>query len=225
MSRKLRFIATGTGRCGTKFVAALLTGVGLPCGHEVFFTPHGLAHCDRFLTWRHLHLVGSSSWQAAPYLETHEALREAFIIHLLRHPKHYIDSHLKLWPAGRRTVFSRFVCDRLPEISLIDDMDDRYTWEAYKWTHWNRMIERTTANRPHVRFQIEREPMELLETLADNGLLNMTDIDPNTLYDDRRCNHLRDNETDVQLDDISDERVRHDLLELAGEYGYAWEDA
>jgi len=224
VGRKLQFIVTGTGRCGSKFMTHFLTGIGWPCGHEVFFTPHGLAHVDRFLTWRHLRLVGACSWMAAPYLETHEAIRDAFVIHLLRHPKRYIDSHLKLWPRKRRSVFSRFVCDNLPEINLIDDMDDRFTWEAYKWIHWNRMIERATANRPHVRFQIEREPIELLEALAANGLFDMAKIDPAALYDDRQCNHVRDNETDVQLDDISDGQVRHDLLELAGEYGYTWED-
>lgn len=225
MGRKLLLIVTGTGRCGTKFVSRLLTGVGLPCGHETFFTWRGLEGVDRNLAWHHPQCIGDCSWQAAPFLETHEALRDAFVIHLLRHPKAYIDSHLKLWPEGHRTPFSRFVCDQLPEITLIDDMDDRFTWEAYKWIHWNRMIERATKDRPHVQFQIEREPMELLEALADNGLLNMTGVDPNALYDDRRCNHMRDNETDVQLEDIRDERVRRNLLELAGEYGYTWENA
>ena len=158
MGRKLLFVATGTGRCGTKFVSHLLTGVGLPCGHETFFGSRGLEGAERFLAWRYPRYVGDCSWLAAPYLETYEALRDAFVIHLLRHPKRYIDSHLKLWPEGRRTAFSRFVCEHLPGVTLIDDVNDRATWEAYKWVHWNRMIERATANRPRASSNASMRP-------------------------------------------------------------------
>lgn len=35
--QKLDFLVTGTGRCGTVYVAELLTSLGIPCGHESFF--------------------------------------------------------------------------------------------------------------------------------------------------------------------------------------------
>lgn len=34
-----KYIFTGTGRCGTGYVAALLTEAGYPCGHEEVFGP------------------------------------------------------------------------------------------------------------------------------------------------------------------------------------------
>jgi len=35
--QKLDFLVTGTGRCGTVYMAELLTSLGIPCGHESFF--------------------------------------------------------------------------------------------------------------------------------------------------------------------------------------------
>jgi hypothetical protein len=35
--QNLDFLVTGTGRCGTVYMAELLTSLGIPCGHESFF--------------------------------------------------------------------------------------------------------------------------------------------------------------------------------------------
>lgn len=35
--KKLQFLVSGTGRCGTVFFAHLLTSMGIPCGHEHIF--------------------------------------------------------------------------------------------------------------------------------------------------------------------------------------------
>ena len=35
--QKLDFLVTGTGRCGTVYMAELLTSLGIPCGHESLF--------------------------------------------------------------------------------------------------------------------------------------------------------------------------------------------
>ena len=56
----MRVLITGTGRCGTGWMARALTAAGAPCGHEAAFTARGHGDCD----W-----VAESSWLAAPYLD------------------------------------------------------------------------------------------------------------------------------------------------------------
>jgi hypothetical protein len=35
----MRYLVVGTGRCGTVYMAKLLSSVGVPCGHEATVTP------------------------------------------------------------------------------------------------------------------------------------------------------------------------------------------
>ena len=74
-----RFVITGTGRCGTAYLAALFRQVQVPCGHEMIYTPQGPQ------PW-YTH-QGDSSWMAAPYLsEFREVHPGGTVIHLLRNP-------------------------------------------------------------------------------------------------------------------------------------------
>jgi hypothetical protein len=42
----MRVLITGTGRCGTGWMARALTAAGAPCGHEAAFTARGHGDCD-----------------------------------------------------------------------------------------------------------------------------------------------------------------------------------
>ena len=72
-----RFVATGTGRCGTRYLATLMSETDLPVGHEAAFGPGG------FAGWPLIR--GDCSWLALPYLE-HLAFGPTTILHLTRHP-------------------------------------------------------------------------------------------------------------------------------------------
>ena len=96
---RLKLIATGTGRCGTRFVSKLLTSAGLTCGHERFFDFNGLDFAKEQLANHWYGTYAESSWCAAPFLSD-ETLKDAFLVHLVRHPKTYIGSLLKIWPPG-----------------------------------------------------------------------------------------------------------------------------
>ena len=37
----LKYLVTGTGRCGTVYMARILTSIGIPCGHETIFDYRG----------------------------------------------------------------------------------------------------------------------------------------------------------------------------------------
>jgi len=111
-TRRLKYLVTGTGRCGTVYMARLLTLAGIPCGHESIFDWKGI-------TWAKRRLAGEvplelssistirlengrwspepewltdveaieaeSSYMAAPFLEE-SFLSETKVIHLVRHP-------------------------------------------------------------------------------------------------------------------------------------------
>lgn len=141
-----KFIITGTGRCGTKFTATLLSEVGIPCGHENYFNPK---YPKRY------GLVGDASWLAVPYLPTYRGT----VIHQVRDPLGVISSL-----AGTRFFsdedthgpFHSFACQHFAVTG--DDLADAMRW----YVEWNQRVE------PHssFRFRIEDISSELLRTLA-----------------------------------------------------------
>ena len=77
---KNRFVVTGTGRCGTKYLAELFAACQIPCLHEQVFTVAGPR--DWFT------VRADSSWLAAPYLQDFAGT----VIHLVRNPLHVVRS-------------------------------------------------------------------------------------------------------------------------------------
>ena len=136
---RLRLIAVGTGRCGTQFVSKLLTSAGLTCGHERFFDWHGLEWAKEQLRYHWMGTFAESSWCAVPFLED-ETLKDAFLVHLVRHPKTYIGSLLKIWQPGQpHTPYTNFAMRYCEELRQWDH--DRVTWAALRWVRWNQKIE------------------------------------------------------------------------------------
>lgn len=217
--RKLKIIVTGVGRCGTGFVARYLTSAGLSCGHENFFGSGGLEKAVEILETRWKGRVGDSSWLAAPYLDS-EPLGEALVIHLVRHPLDTIRSALKIGDSSTRASrYYQFQRQFLPEM---DGMDEP-TRVAYRYVHWNRMIEEKLRGRDHIFFRIEDDPLELLEQLSMRGLLDLGKVDRDKLFGDTKYNTKQDIEPPpFFLSDITDEQVRDDLLEITERYGYKW---
>ena len=84
----MRVLITGTGRCGTGWMARALTAAGAPCGHEAAFTARRHGDCD----W-----VAESSWLAAPYLDR---LDGVYVVHLVRDPLKTIASRAATPPSG-----------------------------------------------------------------------------------------------------------------------------
>lgn len=85
LARRPRFVVTGTGRCGTRHVAAYLNAVGIPCSHEGYFTPDGptLRNSKRAASAK-----GDVSWLAVPFLKRGNLP----IVHLVRQPHEVIRS-------------------------------------------------------------------------------------------------------------------------------------
>ena len=119
-------IIIGTGRCGTGFVAAILTLCGYPTGHEVAHSPSGPGKLpEKF--------IGEASWLAVPYVseKTHK-----HIIHLVRNPWHVIRSLVAVRPFTQDTDYNRFARSHLPDMP-----EDDLGAAIHFYIEWNLLCE------------------------------------------------------------------------------------
>lgn len=134
----MRVLITGTGRCGTGWMARALTAAGAPCGHEAAFTARGHGDCD----W-----VAESSWLAAPYLDR---LDGVYVVHLVRDPLKTIASRAAT-PTFRPRLsgHGRFAVHHAPDILRGHGRVERSAWH---WVCWTRII---TEGRPDEVLRVE----------------------------------------------------------------------
>lgn len=224
MTHKLELVLTGTGRCATGFYSKLLTSAGLPCGHEAIFGPYGMARALVALEERGDSLRADSSWLAAPFLNS-DILKDAFVVHLIRHPKDVIESAAKIRQAGMAPQqYHDFNVHHLPGM---DQHSHLPTMLAYRYVHWNRLIEGFLQDgRPSYTFYVDKqEPMELLAELHRQGLINLDQIDQSRLFNNRKYNTKTAGTGEaVSLTDIHSP-VREELEEISQQYGYAWPES
>lgn len=112
------FAVTGTGRCGTGYVAAVLKRCGLDCGHENWWTPDPKRVQAR--------LDGDSSWLALPDIET--GRWSGAVIHIVRHPVDVVRSFVGLG-------FPDYVS--IPHEPDLADVPQPEKAVEY-WVRWNR---------------------------------------------------------------------------------------
>jgi len=155
----LDYIITGTGRCGTLFVANFLTSAGIVCTHEAVFTPMGLEFALDVLSGREQAISSSisrgenlsdyemdsfadSSYMSAPFLGQFNSK----VIHLVRNPYKVISSFLGLgyfsnpFPSapGDSAIYEDFIYRNLPAMSEDIPQLDR---ACLYWILWNELIE------------------------------------------------------------------------------------
>ena len=169
----MKYLITGTGRCGTGWAAQVLSGAGIPCTHEGVFTPEGYIIPTA---------LAESSWMAAVALN--DLGSETRVIHLIRHPYRVIESQMRLRffadnAPSQHKPYMDFVTEELPGIWLYKSEQERATCFVLEW---NRMIEECTGA---MRVRAEDGPAALLDACGiDHG-------PDETLYDDTHYNHRR----------------------------------
>ncbi len=110
---RIRFVVTGTGRSGTRYIAELLSAAGVPTGHECWFGPwpglfRGPEPIHRRTPWervqgpfarlrqelrrRRCAIAGDASWLAVPYLPKFRG----HVYLQVRHPLTFVASFLGL---------------------------------------------------------------------------------------------------------------------------------
>jgi hypothetical protein len=218
--RGLWLFLTGTGRCGTGYMAQVLTSVGVNCTHEGVFHPHWERHpgCpseeelrrrvrlnqeNAWWGWQ-----AESSWLAAPYLEIPE-MRGCTVVHLLRHPKKVIDSQMRIRAfSGGHSKFHDFQLQFLPEMAGMEPLHQA----AYFYVKWNRMIE------PHAQY---RHRVDKDSTLRLLDLLGIEWSDKEVYQNTRYNSRAGWGQYDADLDGLP-EPLRGELREMCEGYGYDW---
>jgi len=154
---------TGTGRCGTGYFSRLLSLVGLACGHEEIFSLGGLERAKVNL-WNKPHLVADSSWLAAPFLSS-LMLQDAIIVHLVRHPRLVIESAVRKGAFASPNIrgYSEYSVTHLPDLG--EYVEDPASAEAFRYVHWNALIEREAAGR-RILHRVEDGYRALLKALG-----------------------------------------------------------
>lgn len=231
---KLDYLITGTGRCGTVYLARCLTKWGIPCGHESIFTYEGVRGAIRRLNkevpislsvaskmdWTPENVVhnpdyvdvsnlrADSSYMAAIDLGT-EILYNTKIIHVVRHPFKVIHSfvnHIDYFKGGNpfSLVYEQFIYRNMP---VLKQEMPPYDKASLFYVLWNELIE------PHADlfYRLEDDVKLVQDFLGVSG-----DPFPNT-----KINTFKkpvDSYFDIM--DIQDRKIKDQLVAKGEQYGY-----
>lgn len=225
---KLKFIVTGTGRCGTVYAAKLLTELGIPCGHESIFNEHGmnfepkLSHCSTFSVLENKELkpwvdineiIADSSYLAVPFLE-HLEVKNIPIIHIIRNPLKVISSFVQSLnyfsnEAPQNDPWQKIIYNTLPELSNISTQIER---ACYFYINWNKKIEEC-ADRRYIQIKIEK-----INNSAK--FFNFVNRPPIPIAIDKNTNQFTLRSTDLTLSDIPNGNIKNDFINMYKKYKY-----
>ena len=232
---KLEYLVTGTGRCGTVFMARLLTSVGVLCGHESVFNWSGLHHAlmrlrgEEPLDLSHaskVHfqdgqnvkaeiwlpnvqdIIAEASYMAAPFL-CRDFLEYTKVIHVVRNPCRVVNSfvnYIQYFVSDHpSTSYEQLIYRTLPMLKTKMPAYDR---AALYWIEWNKLIEARKAN---LFFRVEEDPKAVIDFVKGVG-------EP---FNDPSINSYRRPGTDRFLPDkIESKEILERFEKLAKEYGY-----
>jgi hypothetical protein len=228
--KKLEYIVTGTGRCGTVFLARFLTSIGIPCGHEFVFGPFtddvptklkrensklssvSKKNCSDWVDEKII--VADSSFLSAPYLD-HPALKRCKIIHLVRDPilvissfildgQYFINHHPK-------DIWEDFIYYHLPEFKRKMSAVER---AARYYVEWNEMIKEKSKGLETLFFRIEKDDLSKILAFVKKDVSLLT-----SAFSDKSCNTWRKRSIDIAYKEIP-EPAREPLLAMASDFGY-----
>lgn len=224
----IKYIVTGTGRCGTMFMSKYLTSAGIECGHEKIFTNSGIASAIKNLYKSNLD--ADASYMAAPFLD-YTLFKKAKIIHLVRDPikvinsfvsgyKYFLSSILNcnksygIWtyeyPPGADPDFKfmTFIYSYVP--SLANPNLSPVERAALYYIEWNKIIENKCKKMEYLLFPIESN----LEAL--NDFVGIKDSEK--LFKDHA--NVCEYKSEYTLSNIKSKYIKNELIAIGTKYGY-----
>lgn len=235
---KLDYLVTGTGRCGSVYMARLLTSLGINCVHEAIFNYRGLAFAQDTIrlqsqietsycsiydilndkpveTWIDTNgrIRAESSYMAAPFLDD-DVFKSTKMIHVVRHPLKVISSHIKdinfFEPHPKHNLWLEFVLEQMPELNQIQNSIEK---ACYYYTNWNGMIESKMSSHQNMRHKVEDKcNQSLLDFL---GVKNASNA-----FTDTTINSWKNRTEDFTLDEIPDGSIKKEFIAIGEQYGY-----
>lgn len=233
----LKYIVTGTGRCGTTYMARLLTSLGFMCGHESIFGTGGLVVAENriyfndkietslcsvknvvidqeYERWFDPSLIqAESSYLAAPFL-CGKLLKDTKIIHVVRNPLNVLSSFLydlNFFDYENLDIWKNYVLKHLPNIIDIENKIER---ACYYYIRWNQMIENSKYTKEYFFHKVENK--------CTKELCDFLQIEqPDSFFADSNMNSWKKNRQEtLYLKDIPDGPIKKDFIEMIVRYGY-----
>lgn len=210
--RTHRMIVTGTGRCGTAYVALALQRNLVPADHERFFNPEtfGIPPWGR----------ADVSWLAAPFLSHYQ---DAFVVHLVRDPLKTVASLVgiglfeepdsEFWNEGH-APYQEFARKMVPAVFEASTPLGR---AVSFYLAWNEMIEPHANIRLRVEDQITGE--SLWPAVAAAGS-KATPFEIQRKIDEVPPFVNARPRGDINWDDIPEGKEKRKLEAMADQYGY-----
>lgn len=220
MNTNLKFIITGTGRCGTVFAARFLTSLGVPCGHESIFDYRNTGVKERILNPNKRFISecstndfidgirqllpewvvpsetqAESSYMAAPYLNMQE-IADVPLIHVYRNPIKVVSSFIFTLNYFSNTTpadpWEVKIYETLPALYDIDTQIER---ACYYYCKWNDLIENYSNSRPYLKINIEN--------INSDVFFDFVGLKPTgPLFDNKKVNQIILDKTYLKLSDI-----------------------
>jgi hypothetical protein len=225
----LEYIVTGTGRCGTLYMANLLTSCGITCSHEGIFTNKGLNKAFSIIKGEEQiknskvsetenmsndleNFVADSSYMSAPFLSH---FQKSKIIHVVRNPFKVVSSFINFGyflnasPTEQEENpfhldYEQFIYNHIHELSEEMNQIDR---AFLYYVNWNEMIEK---NKIDLFYKIE-EPENKVK-----NFLNKIDGD----YDNKKCNHKGETKK-LNLNMIENKYIKQKVKKICQKYNYS----
>jgi len=217
------FVVTGSGKCGTHFMQAVLVELGLPTAHEGVLEYHPVTVPE----WGDVR--GDSSWPAAMHLHVLEP--DSPVLHLVRDPLAVVNARFgenKLSDDHHEHVIRNFVRKHMPDV--FTDAHDELGRTLLFVERWNRSLDRTPEVRPDLRYSRRRvedisgdpevldDVVEFLSGERRGAARCATAVERVGKSVGRRNAHA-----DLTWADIRAHPDGAGLVELAREYGYTTE--
>lgn len=165
----IRYVVAGLPRSGTKYIAKVLSGLGLDCGHENYF------RLEQCISTRPVDGVwGDSSWMVAPYI--YRLPPGTIVFHQLRDPLKVLnsnlpiggDSYFRTWDEsaglaedplyGKAIPYKRFIWDNTQDwvwptgVAEGPESAEEIERLMHWWMSWNLWIEYATLQRSDLQY-------------------------------------------------------------------------
>jgi hypothetical protein len=227
--RPQRVLVTGCARSGTGYLAALLSELGLACGHERVFEPATLRGLKPGSpapapSWPDS-VCAESSWLAAPFLAS--LPKGTAVVHLVRHPLAVMRSNLRIGFFATPSEYLEHACAHVTGLRQRAPIERA----ARYWTAWNELIEREAKR---AGLQLLRVRLERLHERGVRELCGALELGTSPscvraalqqVPADTNTRGSRDQDHLVCLDELPDGSLRDALGATAARYGYGGLDA
>lgn len=239
----LKFIITGTGRCGTTFVAKMLTKLNIPCGHECVFdfeseqiifnkllhpefrklsfcSTHNLEKYQENNDYEELEYwvnpeetIADSSYMAAPYLNM-SILNDTKIIHLIRNPIKVISSFVKSLNYFKENFPNNSWEEKIFQVlPELKKINNQIERTCYYYTNWNNLIEKKSINNKKIVCKIENIENNI-------NLFNFIEKEKVEINLPNNINTINKRDENLMLKDIPNGTIKKEFIQNLTKYNY-----